>query len=135
MLVLPDAEAGASLLAAPEVPASFSSLRHFSFSTPVIGSHLLELIAVLPLAGPPALGPDWVPALPLVPALSEAEGVLVPPDGEAEASLLGPDWVPGLPSVCPVLPVVCAKDAVERAKSAAAVAEVSTFNIIMGLLL
>ena len=110
-------------LVEPEAPVpalARSSRRHFSCSAPTRPMHLAGV-------GPeaPALEPLLMPVLPLVVELSLLPVVALP------LTPL-PDEAPVEPEVDE--PVLCARVAVESARSAAAVAAVSVFNIMSDLL-
>jgi hypothetical protein len=132
------------LVVLPEAPAPAPerlSRRHLSRSAPVRPTHLLGTSVDAPVA---ALSRPTVPVpallgLPLAPALMPVLGrslgpvVLVPPFVLAEPLLLAPAALepddPAEPELEP--PDDCAKVAVERARSAAAVAAVRVFNIMV----
>lgn len=140
LVVLPE------VLLLPEAPAPALerlSRRHLSRSAPVRPTHLLGTSVDAPVEALP-LEPPTVPVpallgLPLAPALMPALGrslgpvVLVPPFVLAEPLLPAPAALepddPAEPELEP--PEDCAKVAVERARSAAAVAAVRVFNIMV----
>ena len=124
-------------LVEPEAPVpalARSSRRHFSCSAPTRPMHLAGV-------GPeaPALEPPLMPVLPLVVELSLLPVVALPllpvvalPPAAAPPLTPLPDEAPVEPEVDE--PVLCARVAVESARSAAAVAAVSVFNIMSDLL-
>jgi hypothetical protein len=115
---------------APEPAVARSSRRHFSCSAPIRPMHLA---GVAPEA--PALPLVVVSAPPLVlePALPlpVVELPALPPAAAPPLTPL-PDEAPVEPEVDE--PELCARVAVESARSAAAVAAVSVFNIMSDLL-
>jgi hypothetical protein len=143
------------VLVLPEVPPAPAlerlSRRQLSRSAPVRPTHLLGTSVDAPVA---ALSRPTVPVpallgLPLSPALLPTAGrsfgpvVLVPPevDDEPAPPLVLASELPVLPALAPLEPDEpleldpppedCAKVAVERARSAAAVAAVRVFNIMV----
>jgi len=133
----------------PPAPAPARlSRRHFSRSVPVRPTQLLGTSVEAPLAAEPlVLG--VLPVEPLAPPLMPTPGrslapvVLLPPEEPLEPE--DESLAPAAPLLLPALepddappepdPEPCAKVAVDRARSAAAVAAVRVFSIMMVSLL
>ncbi len=138
-LVVVEPDMPLPLAPAPAEPERLSC-RHFSRSAPVNPTHLLGTSVDAPLAAE-SLVLGVLPGVPLAPPLMPTPGrslapvVLLPaeplPPAPDEAPL-APDEAPLEPEPEPE-PEPCARVAVDSARSAAAVAAVRVFNIMMGI--